>query len=36
VIYRLQPDGSLIARIEGTVKGQARGIDYPMRRAKCD
>jgi hypothetical protein len=36
VMYRLQPDGSLIARIEGTVKGQARGIDYPMKRGKCD
>ena len=36
VIYRLQADGSLFARVEGAVKGQTRGIDYPYKRAKCD
>ena len=36
VIYRLQPDGSLFARVEATVKGQTRGIDYPYKRAKCE
>ena len=36
VIYRLQPDGSLFARIEGLSKGQPRGINYPMTRARCD
>lgn len=36
IIYRLQPDGSLFARVEATVKGQMRGIDYPYKRAKCD
>lgn len=36
VIYRLQADGSLFARVEGTLKGQMRGIDYPYKRAKCD
>lgn len=36
IIYRLQPDGSLFARIEGTFKGQQRGIDYPMKRGRCD
>lgn len=36
IIYRLQPDGSLFARIEGNLNGQERGIDYPMKRAKCD
>jgi hypothetical protein len=35
VIYRLQADGNLAARIEGTEKGQPRGIDFPMRRAAC-
>lgn len=36
VIYRLQSDGSLLARIEGTFKGKERGIDYPLTRARCD
>jgi len=36
VIYRLQADGSLFARVEGTLKGQMRGIDFPYKRAKCD
>ena len=36
VIYRRQSDGSLFARIEGLSKGQPRGIDYPMTRARCD
>jgi hypothetical protein len=36
IVYRLEPDGSLFARIEGTVKGNARGIDYPMKRARCE
>jgi hypothetical protein len=36
VIYRLQAGGSLFARVEGVVKGQTRGIDYPYKRAKCD
>jgi len=36
IIYRLQPDGLLFARVEATVKGQLRGIDYPYKRAKCE
>jgi len=36
IIYRLQSDGSLFARVEATVKGQLRGIDYPYKRAKCE
>jgi len=36
VIYRRQADGSLFARVEGTVKGQMRGLDYPYKRAKCE
>jgi Domain of unknown function (DUF6265) len=35
IIYRLNPDGSLSARIEGTQNGETRGVDLPMRRAKC-
>jgi hypothetical protein len=35
IIYRLQEDGNLKARIEGKENGQARGIDFPMRRAAC-
>lgn len=36
IIYRMQPAGSLFARVEATVKGQLRGIDYPYKRAKCE
>ena len=36
IIYRLETDGSLLARVEGTVKGQTRGIDYAYQRAKCN
>jgi hypothetical protein len=36
IIYRLQSDGSLFARIEGTSNGKARGFDYPMKRAACN
>ena len=35
IIYRLQEDKSLLARIEGNSKGVEKGFDYPMRRAKC-
>ena len=36
VIYRLQPDGRLVARIEGTRGGALRGVDFPMKRVACD
>jgi len=36
VIYRLEPGGRLLARIEGEMKGKARTIDFPMRRVACD
>lgn len=36
IIYRLQSDGSLFARIEGKSNGKARGFDYPMKRAGCN
>jgi hypothetical protein len=35
IIYRLNPDGSLHARIEGTREGKVRGVDFPMVRGKC-
>jgi hypothetical protein len=35
IIYRLQSDGNLAARIEGTEKGQVRGVDFSMQRADC-
>lgn len=36
VIYRLEADGSLFARVEGTSKGKMRGFDYPMKRGQCN
>jgi hypothetical protein len=36
VIYRLQADGRLAARIEGQRNGEPRGVDFPMRRGACD
>jgi len=36
IIYRLENDSSLVARIEGTSKGKERGVDFPMKRVKCD
>lgn len=36
VIYRLQPDGRLIARIEGTRSGKFHGVDFPMKRVACE
>ena len=35
IIYQLAEDGSLLARIEGERDGNLRGVDFPMRRAKC-
>jgi Domain of unknown function (DUF6265) len=32
VIYRRNADGTITARIEGTIKGEARGRDFPYRR----
>ena len=32
IIYRRNADGTLTARIEGTVKGDVRGRDFPFRR----
>lgn len=36
VSYRLQPEGRLVARIEGTRGGALRGVDFPMKRVACD
>jgi len=35
VIYRRGADGRLDARIEGTIKGQPRAVDFPYRRIAC-
>lgn len=35
VIYRRASDGRLDARIEGTINGQPRAVDFPYRRVAC-
>ena len=35
ILYQREPDGSLLARIEGQQKGTAHAIDFPMRRISC-
>jgi hypothetical protein len=36
IIYKLEDDGSLKARIEGKNKGKERGVDFPMKRVACE
>jgi len=36
IIYRLETDGSLSARIEGKNKGEEKSVDFPMKRIPCD
>ncbi|MDX2151174.1 MAG: DUF6265 family protein [Bryobacteraceae bacterium] len=36
VVYKLEEGGKLAARIEGTMNGKLRQIDYSMKRAKCE
>ena len=36
VIYRLEADGVLRAGIEGLSKGQARTVDFPMKKVDCE
>lgn len=36
IIYRLDADGILNARIEGTVAGEKRAIDFPMKKIDCE
>jgi hypothetical protein len=35
ITYRLQPDGSLLARIEGKLNGADRASDFSMKPAAC-
>jgi hypothetical protein len=35
VIYRRRGADSLLARVEGTMGGQVRGVDFPYARASC-
>lgn len=35
VRYRLLPDGSVLAQIEGTRNGRTRMIDFPLARGPC-
>lgn len=35
IIYRRRGADSLLARIEGTMGGQARSVDFPYVRARC-
>jgi hypothetical protein len=35
VIYRAVGTDSLLARVEGTIAGRARAVDFPYRRVAC-
>jgi hypothetical protein len=35
ILYRLQPDGSLLARIEGAKEGVIPAVEFLMKRAAC-
>lgn len=35
IIYRLEGENRLIARIEGTVDGELTAVDFPMQRIAC-
>jgi hypothetical protein len=36
VMYRRKTEDSIAARIEGLRDGKLRGIDFPMKRTKCE
>ncbi len=36
IIYHRRTVDSLVARIEGTVGGKLKGVDFPMKRVKCE
>ena len=36
IIYRLEQPDKLIGRIEGTIKGKSRSVDFPMTKIPCD
>ena len=35
IVYRLQPDGTLLARVEGKLNGKDHAVDFPMKRTQC-
>lgn len=35
ILYRLAADGKLLGRIEGTVNGEPRTVDFPMTKTAC-
>ncbi len=35
IIYRLENDSILVARIDGTIKGKQRSVDFLLKRVKC-
>ncbi len=36
IIYRLTSDEDLLGRIEGTIDGEDRAVDFPMKRIDCE
>jgi hypothetical protein len=36
IIYRLMPGNLLAGRVEGTINGTARNIDFPMKKTDCE
>lgn len=36
IVYRRRGADSLVARIEGQTPGGPRGVDFPMRRVRCE
>ena len=36
VIYRRNGEQRMLARIEGTAKGSVKGIDFAMKRVRCE
>lgn len=36
IIYRRVSTDELFARIEGTIEGRERAVDYPMKRVRCE
>ncbi|MEX0976394.1 MAG: DUF6265 family protein [Woeseia sp.] len=36
VIYRKLSENGLLGRIEGTINGEERHVDFPMQKALCD
>ena len=36
IIYRLMSDEDLLGRIEGTIDGKERAVDFPMKKIDCE